>query len=816
MSLAIEGMDCPSCASKVTRALSSVRSVHNVKVNVFVGQASLAYVEGHAFPADIAKRATELTGFSCSVIDTVQTQGERSSMRIHIPTAFESSFSKDALPTGITVLSMKGVHDGMLLEAEYNSLVVRPREVLDSFQRWRGEFVPTPKIRAGDVANKELRNMFRRTGLSSLLCLPILILSWAPLPDHPKAYGAVMLALGAIIQTYIAAPVYSAGFRSLFFQHTLDMDVLIGLSSGIAFAFSSVSYFLLVAGHEFSEPFFETSAILITLIMLGRFISAYARRRATSALDELYSLQIDTVTLVSTDGAGTRTTRSISSELVHKGDILRVDQAAVVPTDGTVVESNGYVDESCITGESMPVDKSPGSALTAGTKNGDTELFVRVDRLPSDNTVAEISQLMLEVQNQRLRVQDLADKAASWLAPTILAVGITTFLVWVAVGLRVRNDSASTACVAALRYAISVMVVSCPCALVLCVPMVVVISTAVASKSGVLFKSAEAIQSARTSKAIIFDKTKTLTLGVLSVAEGWLQDDSVVSVLLALVSGSHHPVSQAVHGHLFTKYPEITPAKVADISSLPGQGLECMINGAAVRGGNPRWLGLETNPHISEMLNKAFTIFAVSIDGTLVAAFGLIDTPRVDAQATIDFLTARKVEVYIVSGDAQPVVDALAKDLGIPAKQAFGGCLPQDKLARVKELQRAPDTGKKRNVIFVGDGTNDALALAQADVGVSFSTGTSVAASAAGILLLTPSLATAFKTIFSISTGATRRIWINFGWAFVYNLLAVLGAAGAFVHWSIPPEYAGLGEMVSVVPVVLVAWSIWLLKRTPA
>ena len=327
-------------------------------------------------------------------------------------------------------------------------------------------------------------------------------------------------------------------------------------------------------------------------------------------------------------------------------------------------------------------------------------------------------------------------------------------------------------------------------------------------------QSAETIQTAKDANVVVFDKTGTLTTGVLAVAKSWVADDVAMPRLLALVAGSRHPVSQAVFSHLSAMSTGVTAATVTDIVSIPGQGLECKINGNLIRGGNATWLSVTEHIQVKNLISHALTVFAVTVDGALVAAFGLSDTVRPDAQMTVDIIKNRGGAVYIVSGDAQPVVDALAKTLGIPAQQAFGGCLPQDKLARVKQLQKehSSDGGKKCTLMFVGDGTNDALALAQADVGVSFTTGTSVAASAAGILLLTPSLASAFRTIFAISAGATRRIWVNFIWSFVYNLLAVLGAAGAFVNWSIKPEYAGLGEVVSVLPVVLIAWSMWMLK----
>ncbi|EJD43748.1 heavy metal translocatin [Auricularia subglabra TFB-10046 SS5] len=805
MVMSIEGMDCPSCANKVTRALLSIPSIGDVKVNVFAGQATLAYTDGVVFPSDVARRAEELTGFTCAVLREVLSQGEFRLMRIRVPSTVDVSWEKAALPSGVLVKSFRAEREGTVLDVEYNRLAILPRDVVGAFSRWGGIFVPTPKVRIGEQAEKELRVLFIRATISALLCLPVLVFSWAPLPSRPIEYGGASLALATLIQIYAAAPIYSAALRSLFLQHILDMDLLVVLSTSIAYVFSVVSYFLLVFGHSFSDPFFETSALLITLIILGRLLSAYARRRATSALDDLYLLQVDVVELVDNRGCQ----HTISSELVHKGDILYIAANTIIPTDGVVTSGNSHVDESSITGESFPVEKLKGSRLTAGTTNGHGVLKMRVERLSSDNTVAEIGNLMLEVQNQRLRVQDLADKVASWLAPTILVLSIITFSVWMAVGMRVRHQSATTAAVAALRYAIAVMVVSCPCALVLCVPMVVVITTAVASKAGVLFKSAEAVQTARNANIVVFDKTGTLTTGVLAVSEAHLVDERYIPFILGLVAGSSHPVSQAIFTELSARFPSVPVKQFSNTTSLPGQGLECNDDGSNIRGGNPTWLGLADHAEIQRLQDAALTIFAVTVNNSFVAAFGLADSLRNDAHDAVQMLEKRGIEVFIVSGDSQPVVNALAAKLDIPASRAFGGCLPQDKLTRVRDLQ----ADGQKTIMFIGDGTNDALALAQADVGISFSTGTSVAASAASVLLLNPSLQSALSAILVLSRGAAQRIYLNFIWAFVYNTFAVLGAAGALVKVHIAPEYAGLGEMVSVVPVVLVAWSIWLLRK---
>lgn len=478
-------MDCPSCASKVTRALKTVPTVSDVKVNSFSGQATLTYLEGVVLPAAIAKRAGELTGFTCSVLEEERPEGQRRVLRVALPLPRGVAFDHADLPPSVTIKSSTSSARQIIHDVEYDPTATKPREILSIFSQFDGVVVPSAKLDEAGVAQRELVTLLYRTTISAVLCIPVLVLSWAPIPSHPIAYGACSLALTTAIQAYVAAPIYSSGLRSLFLQHTLDMDLLVALSSSIAYVFSTVAYFMLVAGHEFSDPLFETPALLITLITFGRLISAYARRRATSALDSLRSLQADTVDLIDPITGLT----SIPSELVHVGDTLQVSAHALVPTDGVVVAGHSSVNEASLTGESVPVEKVVGSSLTAGTLNGSGLLHMKVERVPSDNTVSSIGQLLAQIQDARLPVQDLADRIASYLAPAILAIAVIVFGIWTAVGLTVRGQSSSKAGINALQYAIAVMVVSCPCALVLCVPMVVVISAAVASRSGVLFKA---------------------------------------------------------------------------------------------------------------------------------------------------------------------------------------------------------------------------------------------------------------------------------------------------------------------------------------
>lgn len=483
--LAVRGMDCPSCATKLTRALLTFPSVQDVKVNVFSGQASLTYREGFIFPSIIANRATKATGFVCVVVDSPRLEGKHRVLHIKLQSKTVLPYEYPVLPPGVVILKASRTESGVIFDVQYDAAVIQPRTVLDIFGSLGGSFLPPSRSNASAQVATEVTSLLRRTLISAILSVPVMIFSWAPLQPHPIVYGAISLFLATCIQFGVGAPLYHAAFYTLFVQHVLDMDVLIALSSTIAYVFSLVAYFMQVAGHEFSTPFFETPTLLLTLITLGKLISAYSRRRVTSALDGLGTLQPDLVQMVSADGAMVAASHV---DLVQLHDVLRVAPNTLIPTDGIVLRGSTQVDESALTGESLPVDKAPGDPLTAGTRNLTFSIDMDVNRVPAENTLAEFSAFLVRMQEARLPIQDLADRAAALLAPVILTVAVVVFVVWIVVGLRVRGKDLSGASLAALRYAIAVLVVSCPCAVVLCVPMVIVTTSAVAIRDGVLLK----------------------------------------------------------------------------------------------------------------------------------------------------------------------------------------------------------------------------------------------------------------------------------------------------------------------------------------
>ena len=410
-----------------------------------------------------------------------------------------------------------------------------------------------------------------------------------------------------------------------------------------------------------------------------------------------------------------------------------------------------------------------------------------------------------EAKFSKLKSQELADYVAGIFVPVIVGLTMITLTIWVIIGIVVRGQTAGTATVQAITYAIPVLIVSCLCALGLAVPMVIVIAGGVAAKRGVIFKSAQTIAEARKVTHVVFDKTGTLTQGKLKViavehvepSSSW---PSTASCLLALTADIKHPVSQAISQHL--RPQGIKPGEVSDIETVTGSGVQGTWENKTIRAGNVRWLKQENHPTVKSFSTLGCTVFGITHDNTLLAIFGLQDTLRPDVEPVISELKNRNIAISIVSGDDPAAVSALATHLAIPATHVHSRCSPAEKQQYIKTLMDAANG--KQTILFCGDGTNDAVALAQASIGVHMSEGTDVAQSAADAVLMRPALQGVLVLI-DLSKAAFHRIVFNFAWSFVYNVFAILLAAGAFVNARIPPEYAGLGEIVSVLPVILVA-----------
>lgn len=802
--LSISGMTCTGCETKLDRTLSTLPSVTNLKTSLVLARAEFDLV-GTLSVAEVMKHLERTTEFKCERITV-----HGSSLDIVAPDGDAAAFINQPWPDGITDVK---VLDKKTVNVCFNAEIIGARDLVE--RGWGGNPVCLaaprldPTLEAG---SKHVRHIGYMTLLSACLTIPVLVLAWAPLPKHHLAYNSASLALATLVQFIVAGPFYPKALKALVFSRVIEMDLLIVLSTSAAYIFSVVSFGYFVSGRPLSTgQFFETSTLLVTLIMVGRWVAALARQKAVVAIS-IRALQNSKALLVTDDEE-----QEIDARLLQYGDVFKVAPDSRIPTDGTVVSGCSEVNESMITGESMPVEKCTKSSVIAGSINGSGTLYVRLTRLPGDNTISTIASMVDEAKLSKPKIQAVADRVASYFVPVVVTLTMITFCIWVAVGIEVRGLSGGEATTQAITYAITVLIVSCPCAIGLAVPMVVVIASGVAAERGVVFKSAESLEVAYKTSHVVFDKTGTITEGKLKVTQEWYADGDqsrTKALLLGLVEGIKHPVSVAMASNL--KAQGVSPAPVSDPKTVTGKGVEGIAKGSGLtlRAGNSRWLCLTSHPVVQPMLSQGYTVFGFMMGDSIAAVFGLQDSIRHDSASTIQTLLDRGISVHIISGDDDGAVRSVAAQLSIAETNVRSRCTPADKQAYIQNLldgsvppsqTSGSRMAKKPVVLFCGDGTNDAVALAQATVGVHMNEeGTDVAKLAADVVLMRPSLS-GILTIIAVSRKSMRRVVFNFAWSFVYNLFAILLAAGAFVNARIPPEYAGLGELVSVLPVIAAA-----------
>ena len=838
----ISGMTCTGCERKLQRVLSSIAGVHNVKTSLVLGRAEFDVDTGLSVN-EVALLLERQTEFKCTVYMEghqleVLLPGRPSAQKSRPETAAASENGLALLHQGLAGPTYpSGVQDVKILDTEgrewkydtadgglqyhwgysmfrakpqeysaritYDPRIVGARDLLKKDFGTPLSLAPLNSEHANSTDTDHLRETLYMTLLSAFLTVPVLVMSWAPLPFHPIAYGSASLALATLVQFIVAGPFYPKALKALLFSRMIEMDLLIVISTTTAYIYSVAAFIYETKGKPLSTGgFFQTSTLLVTLIMCGRLASAYARRKAADSIS-VQALQPSTA--VVSEGI---TERLIDIREFQYGDLFKVLPDSIIPTDGIIESGETEINESMITGEPVPVPKSSGSQVIAGSVNGPGPFLARLTKLPIDNTISRIANMVDEAKLSKPRIQDAADRVASYFVPCILAVTVVVFSIWIAVGFAVRHTSASDAIVTAITYALAALIVSCPCAIGLAVPMVMVIAGGVGAIHGVIFKSPEAIENARKTSHVVFDKTGTLTQGKFVVVEEVYRErnrSKAASITRQLASGSKHPVSQALTTHLESS--EISPVKLESVSSVIGKGMSASLEGQQVRGGNPLLVEAVQDPDVYRLLSQGLTVFCLRHGLALLAIYGLRDGLRPDTAFVISTLQARNILVSIVSGDSSTAVNKLATELGIPLTHAKGQCTPEDKARYITSLSAGPPGSKSKGsntIIFCGDGSNDAVALAEADIGIHMAGGTDVAKSAADVVLTHSSLA-GILALMDLSRASMRRVYLNFAWSFIYNLFAILLAAGAFVKARIPPAYAGLGELVSVLPVIAVA-----------
>ncbi len=639
-----------------------------------------------------------------------------------------------------------------------------------------------------------------RFWLSLLLALPVVGFSpmFADLLGYSLPPGTAWISpvLGTVVFFYGGWPFLTGAWSELRARQP-GMMLLIALAITVAFGASAATS-LDIGGVDLD--FWWELALLVVIMLLGHWLEMRALGQASSALDALAALLPDSAERIGVDGAVT----SVELDDLKPADLVLVRSGGRVPADGTVLEGRAELDESMITGESRLVVKTVGDRVVAGTVATDSALRVRIDAVGEDTALAGIRRLVAQAQASRSRAQALADRAAALLFYFATAAGVITFIVWLVLG-----DPKQ-----AVERTVTVLVIACPHALGLAIPLVIALSTALAARAGILVKDRLALERMRTVDAVLFDKTGTLTKGQPAVVELAAVDASedgttrVLALAGAVEADSEHPLARAI---VAAARQRGAMAIAADFQSLTGRGVRATVDGAEVAVGGPallREIGLDVpdalDDHVTTWSNRGAAVLYVVEAGKVVGALALADEIRPESRSAVDQLHARGIRVVMITGDSRVVAEAVAADLGVD--EVFAEVLPEDKDAKVAELQ-----ARGLRVAMVGDGVNDAAALARADVGLAIGAGTDVAIESAGVVLASDDPRSVLSVI-KLSAASYHKMIQNLAWATGYNVIAVPLAAGvlAGVGVLLPPA---VGAILMSVSTLVVAANAQLLRR---
>ena len=654
--------------------------------------------------------------------------------------------------------------------------------------------------------NPELVDFQRRFAMAAILTLPLVVITMGEMIPGLAAllHGAwnpwAQLALATPVVLWAGAPFFQRGWTSLITRN-LNMFTLIAIGTGAAFLYSTVA--VLAPGifpEGFRRPdgsvglYFEAAAVIVTLVLLGQVLEIRARERTSDALRALLDLAPKTARRL-TDGGGDE---EVPLDQVRLGDRLRIRPGESIPVDGEVLEGRSAVDESMVTGESLPVEKTAGEMLIGGTLNGSGTLVMRVDKVGVETMLSRIVQMVAEAQRSRAPIQRLADHVAGYFVPAVVAVAVIAFIVW---GLWGPTPALAYGLVAA----VSVLIIACPCALGLATPMSIMVGTGRGAQAGVLFKSAEALERFEKVDTIVVDKTGTLTVGKPElqsvIALGGRDEDALLTLIASLERGSEHPLAGAILRA--AKVRDLTLGDVADFDAVTGKGVVGRVAGHDLALGNGRLMadrgialaGLEAEA--DALRSEGATAMFVAVDGEAAGLIAVADPIKVTTADAVWGLHREGIRLVMLTGDNRRTAEAVARKLGIDEVEAE--VLPEDKHEVVKRLQ-----AEGRVVAMAGDGVNDAPALAAADVGIAMGHGSDVAIESAGVTLVKGDLGGILRAK-RLSEATIRNIRQNLFFAFVYNSLGVPLAAGVLYPVAgllLSPMFAAAAMSLSSVTVI--------------
>jgi P-type Cu+ transporter len=788
ISIPVEGMTCASCVGRVERALKSVPGVREASVNLATERAELRFNELADLPAVTA--AIERAGYAVPELTTdVAVEGMTCASCVgRVERALK------AVP-GVREASVNLATE----RAAIRHLASVPAEVLIAAVGRAGY---KARAAAGAAAaarddearmrrEREIAALRRATIAAAALTLPLFVLEMGahlvPALHHWIA-ATIGTQLSWMVQFVLATAVLAGPglrFHRIGWPNLLrgapDMNSLVAVGTGAAWAYSVVATFApSLLPEQALAVYFEAAAVIVTLVLLGRYLEARSKGRTSEAITRLMGLQARTAR-VERDGEALE----LPVAEVYAADVVLVRPGERVPVDGEVLDGSSYVDESMVTGEPVPVEKSAGARVVGGTVNKAGAFRFRATAVGADTVLAQIVRMVEAAQGSKLPIQALVDRVTLWFVPAVMAVAIVTFLAWLVLG-------PSPALTFALVNAVAVLIIACPCAMGLATPTSIMVGTGRAAEMGVLFRKGEALQTLREAAVVAMDKTGTLTKGRPELTDlipaAGFEADEVLALIAAVEVRSEHPVAEAIVAAARARGLALPEA--GSFVATPGFGVEAEVAGRRIAVGADRLMArLGLDPAIfadaaARLGDEGKTPLYAAVDGRLAAAIAVADPIRETTPAAIAALHALGLKVAMVTGDNRRTADAIARQLGID--EVAAEVLPDGKVAVVEKLK----AGGARRVAFVGDGINDAPALAAADVGVAIGTGTDIAIESADVVLMSGDLRGVPDAI-ALSQATMRNIRQNLFWAFAYNAALIPVAAGVL--------YPTLGLLLSPV-----------------
>ena len=780
----VSGMSCASCALNVEKSLNELEGVEEAHVNIGTEKATVEYDPGKLNLTKLEK-AVEEAGFSVVNEKVILKIGGMSC--VMCVKAIEDALGKlDGVTNVIVNLTAEKAY------VTYNPQITSITDMKDVIEDLGYQYLGVEGEVTDDLEEelrvKDLKTKRNRMIVGFGFGIPLEILSYISI-HLPIPISLFIFIVSIIPFAYVSYPIFSAGFRSLRHRN-LDMDVMYSMGIGVAYVASVLGTFSIVLTPNFL--FYGTALILAAFLTMGRYLETRAKGRTSTAIKSLMKLQAKTATLLRNNEE-----MEIPIENVQIDDIVVVKPGEKIPLDGNVVSGESYVDESAVTGEPIPVLKDAGKSVVGGTINQNGVIRFKAMKIGKDTMLSQIIKLVEEAQGSKPPVQRLADTAVSYFIPTILTIAIVSFVFWYLI--------TGSTLLFALTVLISILVVACPCALGLATPTAVTVGIGRGAEFGILVKNGEALEISEKLTTMVFDKTGTLTKGkpeVTDISSIGIPDNNLLKFVASVEKNSQHPLAEAVIKKAQSENIEIVESQNFD--TFGGKGVKAIVDENEVIIGN-RALFRDRNIIISDNVedqlykfeNKGKTAILIGVNNELSGIIAIADTLKETTKDAIEGLKKMNLKVVMITGDNERTAHAIAEQVGI--QDVIAEVLPQEKSQEVKRLQESGEI-----VAFIGDGINDAPALAQSDVGIAIGSGTDVAIESGEIVLIKDDIEDAVAGV-QLSKKVMSRIKQNLFWAFAYNVVLIPVAAGVlYPTFGIifRPEFAGLAMALSSVSVL--------------